>query len=97
MACCHTNQAKSQGECAVHSTSCLPTNGDATLGKPMNDIIPMSLVDESAPPEDVNDDLNFSFIQVNDDIDEAEGDDSDEEGEWDDGNETDEQGEDIYL
>jgi len=68
-----------------------------TLGEPTNDVIPTSLVDESAPPEDVNDNLDFSFIQVNDDIDEGKGDDSDEEGEGDDGNETDGKGGDIHL
>jgi len=68
-----------------------------TLGEPTNDVISTLLMDESAPPEDVNDDLDFSFIQVNDDIDEAEGDDSDKEGEWDDGNETGEEGGDIHL
>ena len=54
-------------------------------------------MDESAPSEDVNDYLDFSFIQVNDNIDEAEGDGGDKEGEWDDGNETDEEGGDIRL
>ena len=68
-----------------------------TLGEPMKDVIPTTLVDESTPPEEVNDDLGFSFIQVNDNIDEAERDDSDEEGEWDDGNETDEEEGDIHL
>jgi len=33
-----------------------------TLGKPTNDVIPMLLVDESAPPDEVNDDLDFLFI-----------------------------------
>ena len=55
----------------------------------MNDVISTSLVDESAIPEEVNGDINFLFIQVNDDINEAEDDEGDEEGEWDYGNETD--------
>jgi len=68
-----------------------------TLGEPTNDVIPMSLVDDSGPSKYVNDDLDYLFIQVNDDIDEAKGDDSDEEGEWDDRNETDKQGGDMHL
>ena len=71
--------------------------GMATLGEPMDDVMPTSLVDESAPLEEVNDDLGFSLIQVNDDIDDTERDDNDEEGEWDDGNETDEEEGDIHL
>jgi len=68
-----------------------------TLGEPTNDVIPTSLADESAPLEEVNDNLDFSFIQVNDDIDEAKGDDSDKEGEWDKGNETNEEERDVHL
>ena len=30
--------------------------------EPVNDAIPTSLVDESAPPEDVNDEIGISFI-----------------------------------
>ena len=67
------------------------------LGELINDVILKSLMDESAPPEDINDNLDFSFIQVNDNIDEAEGDDSDEEGEQDDRNKIDEEGRDIHL
>jgi len=55
----------------------------------VNDAIPTSLVDESTPSEEVNDEIGFSFIQVNDEIDEVEDDEGDEEDEWDDGNETD--------
>jgi len=36
----------------------------------MNDVILISLVDESAPLEAVDDNMSFSSIQVNDDIDE---------------------------
>ena len=43
-----------------------------TIVEPMNDAIPASLVDESAPPEEVNDKIGFSFIQGNDKIDEVE-------------------------
>jgi len=46
--------------------------------KPVNDAIPTSLVDKTAPPEEVNDEMEFSFIQVNDEIDEGEGDEEDE-------------------
>jgi len=52
-----------------------------TLVEPVNDVISTSLVDESAPPEEVNDEIDFSFIQVNDDIDEEEEDEGDEEAE----------------
>jgi len=68
-----------------------------TLGEPTNDVIPMSLVNKSTPSEEVNDNLSFSFIQINDDTNEAKRDDSDKEGEWDDGNEKDEEEGDIYL
>ena len=57
----------------------------------MNDVILTSLMDESARMEEVNDDMGFSFIQVSEDIDEAEKDEGDEEGEWDDENETNEE------
>ena len=65
--------------------------------KPVNDAIPTSLVDKTAPPEEVNDEMEFSFIQVNDEIDEEENDEGDEEDEWDDGNETDEVEENLHL
>ena len=68
-----------------------------TIVEPANDAIPASLVDESAPPEEVNDEIGFSFIQGNDEIDEVENDEDDEEGEWDDGNETDEAEENLHL
>ena len=68
-----------------------------TLVECVNDIILTSLVDESAPPEEVNDDMRFSFIQVNDDVDEVEEDESDEEGEWDDGNKIKEEQGDLHL
>ena len=55
----------------------------------MNDIIPTLLVDESAPPEEVNNDMRFLFISVNDDVDVAGEDEIGEEGEWDDETETD--------
>jgi len=63
----------------------------------MNDVMPISLVDESAPPKEVNVDMSLSFIQVNDNIDEAEEDEGDEKGKWDDGNETNEEQGDIHL
>jgi len=65
--------------------------------EPVNDAIPTLLVDESAQLEEVNDEMGFSFIQGNDEIDEIENDDGDEEGEWDDGNETDEAEENLHL
>ena len=68
-----------------------------TLVEPVNDVISTSLVDESAPPEEVNNNMGFSFIQVNDDIDEAEEDDGDKESGWDDENETGEEQRDLYL
>jgi len=69
----------------------------ATFIEHMNNVIPTSLVDESAPPEEVNDEMGFSFIQGNDEIDEVEIDEGDEEGEWDDGNEIDEAEENLHL
>ena len=68
-----------------------------TIVEPMNDDIPASLVDESVPPEEVNDEIGFSFIQGNDEIDEVENDEGDEEREWDDGNETDEAKKNLHL
>ena len=68
-----------------------------TIIEPVNDVIPTSLVDESAPPEEVNDEMGFSFIQGNNQIDEIENDEGDEEGEWDDSNETDEAEENLHL
>jgi len=41
-------------------------------------------VDESEPPEEVNDEIGFSFIQVNEDIDKEKDDEGEEEVEWDD-------------
>ena len=38
-----------------------------TIIVPMNDVIPTSLVDESAPMEEANDHEGLPFIQVNDD------------------------------
>jgi len=61
-----------------------------TIIEHVNDAIPTSLVDESVPSEEVNNEMEFSFIQGNDDIDEVGNDEGDKEGEWDDGNETDE-------
>ena len=61
-----------------------------TIVEPVNDAIPASLVDESAPPKEVNDEIGFSFIQGNDEIDEVENDESGEEDGWDDGDETNE-------
>ena len=52
-----------------------------TIVEPVNDVIPTSLVDKSAPPKEVNDEIGFSFIQGNDEIDEVENDEGDEEGE----------------
>ena len=76
----------------------LPKQTDmTTIVEPMNNAIPASLVDESAPPEEVNDEIRFSFIQGNDEIDEVENDEDDEEGEWDDDNETDEAEENLHL
>ena len=60
-----------------------------TIVKPMNDVIPASFVDESASPEEVNDEIGLLFIQSNDEIDEVENDEGDQQGEWDDGNKTD--------
>jgi len=68
-----------------------------TLVEPVNDVISTSLVDESAPPEEVNDEMGFSFIQVNDEIDEVEDDKGDEEDKWNDGDETDEVEENLHL
>jgi len=68
-----------------------------TIVEPVKDNILASLVDESAPSKEVNDEIGFSFIQGNDEIDEVENDEGDEEGEWDDGNETDEAEENLYL
>ena len=48
-----------------------------TIIDPINDTIPTSLVDESAPPKEVNDEMGFSFIQGNDKIDEVENDEGD--------------------
>jgi len=45
-----------------------------TLVEPMNDVIPTSLVDESVPSEEVNDEMGFVFIQDNEGIDEEEDD-----------------------
>ena len=69
----------------------------ATIVEPANEAIPASLVDESAPPEEVNDEIGFSFIQGNDKIDEVENGEDDEEGEWDDGHETDEAEENLHV
>jgi len=52
-----------------------------TIVEPVNDAIPASLVDKSAPPEEVNDEIRFSFIQSNNEIGEVENDEGDEEGE----------------
>ena len=71
--------------------------GTTTLVEPMNDIISTSFVDESALSKKVNDHIPFSFIQVNDDIDEAEEDKGGEKGKLDDRNETDEEQGDIHL
>jgi len=68
-----------------------------TIIELVNDAIPASLVDESAPSEEVNDEMGFSFIQVNDEIDEVENDESDEEDEWDDGDEKNEVKENLHL
>ena len=68
-----------------------------TIIEPVNDAIHTSLVDKSVPPEEVSDEMGFSFIQGNDEIDEVENDESDEEGKWDDGNETDEAPENLHL
>ena len=68
-----------------------------TIVEHVNDSIPTLLVDESAPLKEVNDKIGFSFIQVNNEIDEVEDDEGDEEGEWDYGNETDKKQGDIYL
>jgi len=68
-----------------------------TIIEPVNYAIPASLVDESAPPEEVNDETGFSFIQGNYEIHEVENDEGDKEGEWDDGNETDEAPENLHL
>jgi len=54
-------------------------------------------INESAPREEVNDEMGFSFIQINEDIDEKEEDEGDEEAEWDDGNETNEVEEYLHL
>jgi len=67
------------------------------LIKPVNDLIPKSLVDKRSPLEEVNDDMGLWFILVNGDIDEEEGDEGDEEAEWDNGNEIDEVDEVIHL
>jgi len=82
---------------AVHSTYCVPQTDMTTIIKPVNDSIPASLVDESAPPKEVNNEIRFSFIQGTDEIDEVENDEGDEEREWDDGNETDEVEENLHL
>lgn len=50
-----------------------------TLVEPMNDVIPASLVNETAPVEEVNLNMGFSFIKVNDDTDKEEKDQGDEE------------------
>ena len=55
--------------------------GMTTLVERVNDVIPTLLVDESAPLKEVNEDMVFSFIQINNDVDEAGEDKSDEEGE----------------
>ena len=68
-----------------------------TIVEPVNDAIPASLVDKSAPPEEVNDEIRFSFIQSNNEIGEVENDEGDEEGEQDNGNETDEAEENLHL
>ena len=52
-----------------------------TIIEPVNDTIPASLVDKSVPSEEVNDEIGFSFIQGNGEIDEVENDEGDEEGE----------------
>jgi len=68
-----------------------------TIIEPVNDAIPASLADESTPLEEVNDETGFSFIHGNDEINEVENDEGDEEGEWDDGNKTDEAEENLHL
>ena len=68
-----------------------------TIVEHVNDSIPTLLVDESAPLKEVNDKIGFSFIQVNNEIDEVEDDEGDEEGEWDNGNEIDEVEKNLHL
>jgi len=65
--------------------------GIMTVVELVIDVIPTALVDGSAPPKEVNNDMEFLFIKVNDDINEVEEDEGDEQGEWNDGNETDEE------
>ena len=68
-----------------------------TLVQLVNDVIPTSLMDKNAPPKEVNDDMGFPFIQVNDDVDDAEEDKGDEERNQDDENETDKEQGDLHL
>jgi len=70
-------------------TACQQTDM-TTIVKHVNDATRTSLVEESVPSEEIDDKMGFSFIQVNDNIDEVEDDEGDKEDEWDDGNETDE-------
>jgi len=63
--------------------------GIMTVVEHMNDVIPTLLIDESAPPKEVNNDMRFLFISVNDAVDVAGEDEIGEEGEWDDETETD--------
>ena len=53
-------------------TIAYPQTGMMTLVECVNDVIPISFMDESELSKDVNDDMCFSFTQVNHDIDEAE-------------------------
>ena len=62
----------------------MPTNGHDDFVERVSDVVPTSLVDESEPPEEVNDEIGFSFIQVNEDIDKEKDDEGEEEVEWDD-------------
>ena len=68
-----------------------------TIVEPVHDAIPTSLVDESVAIEEVNDEIEFSFIQVDDEIDKVEDDEGDEEDEWDNGDETDKVEENLHL
>ena len=45
-----------------------PKTDMTTIVEPVNDAIPASLVDENAPPKEVNDEIGFLFIQGNDEI-----------------------------
>jgi len=52
-----------------------------TLLEPVNDVIPTSLVHTIAPLEEVNNNMGFLFVSVDDDKDEKEQDESSEEAE----------------